>query len=132
MTKSLLISQAEQNIELLLNPPVQELTVQAAESTDDDDLQDNLDDKVKLEEASEKDVIENKPIGPSFEELTRELLKYDRLVKRIQYESRRTICLGLFEVHCDELIRSLTKRAENISDRILERILEDHRIMNKT
>ncbi|VDP30406.1 unnamed protein product, partial [Schistosoma curassoni] len=124
--------QAEQNIELLLNPPVQELTVQAAESTDDDDLQDNLDDKVKLEEASEKDVIENKPIGPSFEELTRELLKYDRLVKRIQYESRRTICLGLFEVHCDELIRSLTKRAENISDRILERILEDHRIMNKT
>ncbi|XP_018647924.1 putative dynein heavy chain [Schistosoma mansoni] len=80
----------------------------------------------------EKDVIENKPIGPSFEELTRELLKYDRLMKKIQYESRRIIRLGLFEVHCDELIRSLTKRAENISDRVLERILEDHRIMNKT
>ncbi|CAH8446304.1 unnamed protein product [Heterobilharzia americana] len=123
--------QAEQYIESLLNPPVQEPVVQVVESTEDDSL-DNPDAVYEQQEKTiTKDTVENTPMGPSFEELTRELLKYHRLVKKIQYESRRKIRLGLFEIHCDELIHSLTKRAENIADRILDRILEDHRIMNR-
>ncbi|KAK4472821.1 hypothetical protein MN116_004037, partial [Schistosoma mekongi] len=127
----LINKQAEQNVELLLNPLVQELTIQDVVSNNDD-IEDNFDGNNELEEdISLKDVIDKKSIGPSFEELTRELLKFNRLIKKIQYESRRTIRLGLFEIHCDELIHSLTKRAENLSNRILERILEDHRIMNR-
>lgn len=69
--------------------------------------------------------------GPTFEDLARELTKYTRLSKRIQYESRRTIKLGLFEIHCDDLIRALAKRVEGIVDRLLDRILEDHRTTNR-
>nr|CAH8829193.1 unnamed protein product [Trichobilharzia regenti] len=123
--------QAEQNIELLLNPPVQETVVQAVESSEGDS-QDNPDYMYEQQdEKKTKNVVEEAPVGPSFEELTRELLKYHRLVKKIQYESRRTIRLGLFEIHCDELIHSLAKRAENIADRVLDRILDDHRIVNR-
>lgn len=70
--------------------------------------------------------------GPTFDDLTSELLRYRNLTKKIQYESRRTIRLGMFEVHADDLIRALAKRAEAIADKVLDRILEDHRSINRS
>ncbi len=70
--------------------------------------------------------------GPCFDDLTQELLKYRNLTKKIQYESRRIIKLGMFEVHADELVRALAKRAEAIADKVLDRILEDHRSINRS
>jgi len=39
--------------------------------------------------------------------------------------------LGMFEVHCDELIRALSKRAEQISNKLLARMCKDHQEANK-
>ena len=78
------------------------------------------------------DVTNERSRGPSFEELTSELLRYRLLTKKIQYESRRIIRLGMFEVHADELIRALVKRAEGIADKVLDRILEEHRNINRS
>lgn len=37
----------------------------------------------------------------------------------------------MFEVHCDELIRALTKRAEGLRSRLLAKMCEDHQKENK-
>lgn len=89
--------------------------------TEGDEIFENSD-----EESKNDDVIEQSQ-GPSFEKLTVELLKYRNLVKEIQYKSRRTIRLGMFEIHADDLILALQKRAEGIADKVLDKILEDHR-----
>ena len=39
--------------------------------------------------------------------------------------------LGMFEVHCDELIRALSKRAEGLRSRLLVKMCEDHQKENK-
>ncbi len=39
--------------------------------------------------------------------------------------------LGMFEVHCDELIRGLSKRADTLCNRLLGRMSKDHQEANK-
>ena len=43
----------------------------------------------------------------------------------------QVVRLGMFEVHCDELIRSLAKRAEGITNKLLARMSKDHQEANK-
>lgn len=44
---------------------------------------------------------------------------------------RQVIRLGMFEVHCDELIRGLAKRADSLCTRLLSRMSKDHQEANK-
>ncbi len=37
----------------------------------------------------------------------------------------------MFELHCDELIRSLSKRAEHLMNKLLEKMLTEHFELNK-
>ena len=39
--------------------------------------------------------------------------------------------MGMFEVHCDELTRSLAKRADALCTKLLERMSKDHIALNK-
>lgn len=41
------------------------------------------------------------------------------------------IRMGMFELHCDELIRSLVKRAEGLCDKIIAKLLKDHQDTNR-
>ncbi|CAH8568670.1 unnamed protein product [Dicrocoelium dendriticum] len=121
--------QAERDVEALLSPKhPEQVVVPVRQTSDEDDATEGSEDAI-VSQAQENKEFE--PVGPSFEELARELTKYTKLRKRIQYESRRVIKLGLFEIHCDDLIRALAKRAEAIGDRLLDRILEDHRCTNR-
>ena len=43
----------------------------------------------------------------------------------------QVIKVGMFELHCDELIRGLTKRADNLRSKLLQRMIKDHQILNK-
>lgn len=43
----------------------------------------------------------------------------------------QVIRLGMYEVHCDELIRKLAQRAEEIATRLLGRMTENHTKANK-
>lgn len=38
--------------------------------------------------------------------------------------------LGMFELRCDELISALAKRANNISEKIIFKMLKDHQDMS--
>ncbi|BFZ21958.1 hypothetical protein BsWGS_24997 [Bradybaena similaris] len=67
----------------------------------------------------------------TFDEYAKELLKYHRLVDEITYSSVKILRLGMFEVHCDELIRALTKRADYLKKRLLIKMCEDHQRENK-
>ncbi|XP_033628553.1 dynein heavy chain 7, axonemal-like isoform X2 [Asterias rubens] len=73
----------------------------------------------------------------SFEEYAREVRKYNKLGDEISYntrkdeDQRKVIRLGMFELHCDELIRALAKRAETLSGRLLARMNMDHAEANR-
>lgn len=67
----------------------------------------------------------------NFNEFERELKKYQRLVKEILYNSHKVVRVGMFELHCEELIRSLSKRAENLVNKLLEKMLSQHFETNK-
>ena len=67
----------------------------------------------------------------SFNEYERELKKYQRLTKDITYNSHKVVRVGMFELHCDELIRSLAKRSENLMNKLLDRMLSEHFEYNK-
>ena len=66
-----------------------------------------------------------------FNEYEREVKKYSRLNDEIQYKSHKISRVGMFELHCDELIRALARRAENCTSKLLERMTKDHFDINK-
>ncbi|KAJ6652606.1 hypothetical protein lerEdw1_011258 [Lerista edwardsae] len=73
----------------------------------------------------------------TFQEKTAEVARYQNLRDEIQFTSRKVIygvvnCirLGMFELHCDELIRSLAKRADGICSKIIGKMFKDHQDLN--
>lgn len=40
--------------------------------------------------------------------------------------------MGMFEIHCDELIRALNKRADGIAKQYLDQMMKDHLKLNQT
>ncbi|XP_069839698.1 dynein axonemal heavy chain 7 isoform X1 [Dendropsophus ebraccatus] len=67
----------------------------------------------------------------TFEEIMREVMKYEKLTEEIQYNSRKITRLGMFELHCDELIRALAKRTESICGKLIGKMFKDHQESNR-
>ncbi|XP_060137433.1 dynein axonemal heavy chain 7 isoform X1 [Zootoca vivipara] len=66
----------------------------------------------------------------TFDEITGAIAQYQNLRDEIQYNSRKVIRLGMYELHCDELIRTLTKRADAICSKIIAKMFKDHQDLN--
>jgi dynein heavy chain len=69
--------------------------------------------------------------GHSFNEFEREIKRYQRLVKDITYNLHKVVRVGMFELHCDELIRAMSKRAEALLNKLLDYIISDNFEKNK-
>jgi dynein heavy chain len=67
----------------------------------------------------------------SFNEYERQVKVYQRLVKEITYNTAKVERVGMFELHCDEMIRTLAKRAEALLHKLLDRMLTEHFDTNK-
>jgi dynein heavy chain len=67
----------------------------------------------------------------TFNEYERQVRAYQRLVKEISYNTAKVERVGMFELHCDEMIRTLAKRAENLLHKLLDRMLTEHFDTNK-
>ena len=67
----------------------------------------------------------------SFNEYEKEVKRYQKLVKEITYNSQKVARVGMFELHCDELIASLAKRASSLLNKLIERMLNEHFETNK-
>ncbi|OAF69882.1 hypothetical protein A3Q56_02324, partial [Intoshia linei] len=65
-----------------------------------------------------------------FFEYSREYNKYERLSNEIKYNTEKSVRLGTFEISCDLFIKALTKRAEYLSDVILNKMIHDHQKAN--
>eukprot|EP00118_Oscarella_pearsei_P018868 m.196512 g.196512 ORF g.196512 m.196512 type:complete len:4008 (+) comp39530_c1_seq1:67-12090(+) len=66
-----------------------------------------------------------------FEEYINEVQKYRDLMNEINYSQRREIRMGIFDVSCKELLRSLVKRAEGLCNKLLARMTKDHVDLNR-
>ncbi|XP_071822297.1 dynein axonemal heavy chain 7-like isoform X1 [Apostichopus japonicus] len=62
----------------------------------------------------------------NFEDYAKEVQKYKELMDEILYNTRKEVRLGMFELHSDELIRALAKRADALCSKLLARMSKDH------
>ncbi|KAK1336499.1 hypothetical protein QTO34_002528 [Cnephaeus nilssonii] len=65
-----------------------------------------------------------------YERIIQEIRKYQQLIEDIQYTTRKTVRLGMFEIRCDDLIRALVKRAEIICGKLIAKMFRDHQEVN--
>ncbi|XP_075385072.1 dynein axonemal heavy chain 7 [Tenrec ecaudatus] len=79
---------------------------------------------------AEQDVDAFLAENQSYEKIIAEIRKYQKLMEEIQYTSRKTIRLGMFEIHCEELIRALVKRADVICGKLIAKMFKDHQEVN--
>ncbi|CAI8004188.1 Dynein heavy chain 7, axonemal [Geodia barretti] len=67
----------------------------------------------------------------TFLEYEKQVYKYQELVSELQYEVEKLVPLGLFELHCDEAVRSLAKRASDIITQLLTRMAQENQRLNQ-
>ncbi|GAB1284962.1 Dynein, axonemal, heavy chain 7C [Apodemus speciosus] len=79
---------------------------------------------------AERDIDQFLFQNQNYERLIEEIRKYQKLEEEIQYTSRKTVRLGMFEMHCEELIRSLVKRADVICGKLIAKMFRDHQEVN--
>ncbi|XP_029968156.1 dynein heavy chain 7, axonemal-like [Salarias fasciatus] len=81
----------------------------------------------QTEEDVEKFLSEQHPL----EEIMVEVERYQQLADQIEYTSIKVLRLGMFEVQSHKLIHSLLKRAQELQQRLITRMLHDHQEINK-
>ncbi|KAI3386968.1 hypothetical protein SNEBB_010455 [Seison nebaliae] len=67
----------------------------------------------------------------TFYRYTMEVKKFRRLTDDIQNNVNKIENIGMFELHNEELIRSLTKRIDGCVTKLLERMVHDHVVANE-
>ncbi|CAL8240697.1 unnamed protein product [Merluccius merluccius] len=80
---------------------------------------------------AEEEVVQFLREEHSFQEIMVEVIRYQQLSDQIQYTSCKVVHLGMFQVHSQELIQALSRRADTLQQKLIARLLEDHRQMNK-
>ncbi|KAK9537950.1 hypothetical protein VZT92_005520 [Zoarces viviparus] len=81
----------------------------------------------QAEEEVEEFLSEQHP----FQEIMTDVVHYQQLADRIQYTSCQVVRLGMFEVQSQKLIQSLVERAQELQQKLVTRMLQDHQENNK-
>ncbi|XP_049904030.1 dynein axonemal heavy chain 7 [Epinephelus moara] len=80
---------------------------------------------------AEEDVEQFLSEGQSCEEIMAEVVHYQQLADQIQYTTCKVVRLGMFEVQSHKLVQSLVKRAQELQQKLVTRMLQDHQGINK-
>ncbi|XP_067459187.1 dynein axonemal heavy chain 7 [Thunnus thynnus] len=80
---------------------------------------------------AEEDVEQFLSEQHSFQEIMEEVTHYQQVVDQIQYTSCKVVRLGMFEVQSHKLMHTLAKRAQELQQKLVIRMLQDHQEVNK-
>ncbi|XP_063744092.1 dynein axonemal heavy chain 7 [Eleginops maclovinus] len=79
---------------------------------------------------AEEDVEQFLSEQHSFQDIMAEMVHYQQLADQIRYKSCQVVRLGMFEVQSQKLINSLVKRAQELQQTLVSRMLQDHQEIN--
>lgn len=57
--------------------------------------------------------------------------KYKDLIREMQYREKKMVPMGLVELHCDDMFRTLVRRADGIVSKLVARMAKEHNELNK-
>uniref|UniRef100_A0AAQ5XFX9 EF-hand domain-containing protein n=1 Tax=Amphiprion ocellaris TaxID=80972 RepID=A0AAQ5XFX9_AMPOC len=80
---------------------------------------------------AEEDVEQFLSEQHSFQEIVAEVKHYQQLADQIQYTPCKVVHFGTFEVRSHKFIHSLVKRAQELQQKLVTRMLQDHQDINK-
>jgi dynein heavy chain len=67
----------------------------------------------------------------TWDQLAAEVIKFHNLSQEIGTEFEPKTVIGIFDVHCDDLIKGLAQKAAEIRDKFLDRMIHDLHIQLK-
>ena len=57
--------------------------------------------------------------------------RYKEMIRDLQYREKKVVPFGMFELHCDSLLRTLVRKAEALVTKLVTRMAKEHDEMNK-
>jgi dynein heavy chain len=80
----------------------------------------------KSERDTDAYVAENHP----FEDFKERVLYFDNLGRNINNQIPKVVQLGMYELHCDDLILNLYRKTDSLRERVLQKMSHDHQGIN--
>ena len=66
----------------------------------------------------------------TFDEFKDKVIFFDRLGKTINNEIEKVVQLGMYELHCDDLILNLFRKTDGLREKVLQKMSQDHQNIN--
>ena len=66
----------------------------------------------------------------SFDEFKEKVLYFDKLGKTINNDIEKVVQLGMYELHCDDLILNLFRKTDGLREKVLQKMSADHQNIN--
>lgn len=61
----------------------------------------------------------------NWDQLAEEVERFHQLSQEIPSEHEQKIVIGIFDVYCDELIQTLTSRASEVRDKLIDKMVHE-------
>lgn len=66
----------------------------------------------------------------TFDEFKEKVLYFDNLGKTINNDIEKVVQLGMYELHCDDLILNLFRKTDGLREKVLQKMSQDHQNIN--
>ena len=83
-----------------------------------------------IDGSSEKSTDQYVTEEHTFDEFKEKVLFFDILGKTINNEIEKVVQLGMYELHCDDLILNLFRKTDGLREKVLQKMSSDHQNIN--
>lgn len=83
-----------------------------------------------IDGSSEKSTDQYVTEQHTFDEFKEKVIFFDTLGKTINNDIEKVVQLGMYELHCDDLILNLFRKTDGLREKVLQKMSQDHQNIN--